>query len=571
MTQIVGYDLYVKDDITGDLTGYSFNIDGQLDANRTADPSALNETISITINPVDDAPYVTGTLAALDSGEEDAGYHIPAADLTSNITDVDGDSLNVLNLSLVDSSQGSFSQHQDGDWHFYPAADFNGTVDFTYQVQDSAGSFVQDSSGNPASLTASFELEAVDDSPFRITPEGGLSDLIADEDSGLISFGLNALDYSPGVGEDDQTLTYTITATPDSAIGTLGYLDADNNNAFVEVFGGDTLTLDQLRSLSLQTAQDGFGDSDFSFSVSDDGSGSGGSVIWTLYGDQAIAQAETTTLQDLNADGIVGVNVTNTLFNPYNPHTNGGVTSNLSRYVYETTGGLLISRTMLESSDGSGGATAGGYTDLRNVSRTNDSWSGPSVVLIDRDDLGLSDQDELAGARLLQTTTAMGGTRASGYELIVKLWDEQHASIVGIESVIFELDGSIRERETFTSTAAINAKEVELRVDLNNNAVVGANIQDVLYDPADYGEMAGIDSRSLYQSSYGIILSNEILTLGNDLRSAMSGDDPDTTIVLLRTDGGDSAYSIPADYSTIRAVAANRDLTSNDHRLLHWL
>ena len=347
------------------------------------------------------------------------------------------------------------------------------------------------------------------------------SSLIADEDSGLISFGLNTLDYSPGVGEGDQTLTYTITATPDPAIGTLGYLDADNNNVFVEVFGGDTLTLGQLRSLSLQTAQDGFGDSDFSFSVSDDGSGSGGSVIWTLYGNQAIAQAETTTLQDLDADGIVGVNVTNTLFNPYD---NGGTTNELSRYVYETTGGLLISRQWLESTDGSGGAMGGGYTDLRNVSRTYDSWSGPSVVLIDRDDLGLSDQDELAGARLLRTTTDMGGTRASGYELIVKLWDEQRASIVGIESVIFELDGSIRERETLTSEVAINAKEVELRVDLNNNSVVGANIQNILYDPFDMGYgMGSNDARSLYQSSTGIILSNETLSTGNDLRNVMGG------------------------------------------------
>ena len=93
MTQVVGYDLYVKDDMTGDLTGYAFNVDGQLDANRTADPSALNESISITINPVNDAPYVTGTLAALESGEEDAEYIVTVADLTANITDVDGDSL----------------------------------------------------------------------------------------------------------------------------------------------------------------------------------------------------------------------------------------------------------------------------------------------------------------------------------------------------------------------------------------------------------------------------------------------------------------------------------------------
>ena len=69
----------------------------------------------------------------------------------------------------------------------------------------------------------------------------------------------------------------------------------------------------------------------------------------------------------------------------------------------------------------------------------------------------------------------------------------------------------------------------------------------MLYDPADYGE---IESTPSLSASYGIILSNETLTLGNDLRSAMSGDDPDTTIVLLRTDGGDSAYSIPAATAT---------------------
>ena len=204
------------------------------------------------------------------------------------------------------------------------------------------------------------------------------------------------------------------------------------------------------------------------------------------------------------------------------------------------------------------------------TSRTYDSWSGPSVVLIDRDDLGLSDQDELAGARLLQTsTTDMGGTRASGYELIVKLWDEQRTSIVGVESVIFELDGSIRERETYTSTAAINAKEVEFRVDLNNNSVVGANIQNVLYDPNNNGAMvgSGVDSRRLYQSSNGIIVSNETLSTGNDLRNATvaAADGITNSIVLLRTDGGDSAYSIPADYSTVKAVAVNRDLTSNNN------
>ena len=126
ITQVVGYDLYVIDDITGDLGGYAFNIDGQLDANRTADPSALSETVSITINPVNDAPYVTGTLA-LNPGEEDTEYSLTVSDLTANITDVDGDFLNILNLNLVDNSQGSLSQNQDGSWTFSPLSDLNGT------------------------------------------------------------------------------------------------------------------------------------------------------------------------------------------------------------------------------------------------------------------------------------------------------------------------------------------------------------------------------------------------------------------------------------------------------------
>ena len=44
----------------------------------------------------------------------------------------------------------------------------------------------------------------------------------------------------------------------------------------------------------------------------------------------------------------------------------------------------------------------------------------------------------------------------------------------------------------------------------------------------------------------------------------MGGGTDNNTIILLRTDGGDSAYSIPADYSTIKAVVANRDLTANN-------
>ena len=174
--------------------------------------------------------------------------------------------------NVIDGSGGDGGEYERNDWiDFYFANDFDlSQIDRNIIVEYVGGGPLQ---GLNAEVTPAFtiaanledssgDFEPLDDNnpPFRISPDGDLPSLIADEDSGLISFGLNTLDYSPGVGEGDQTLTYTITATPDPAIGTIWYLDADNNNVFAEVFGGDTLTLDQLSSLSLQTAQNGFGD-----------------------------------------------------------------------------------------------------------------------------------------------------------------------------------------------------------------------------------------------------------------------------------------------------------------------
>ena len=76
--------------------------------------------------------------------------------------------------------------------------------------------------------------------------------------------------------------------------------------------------------------------------------------------------------------------------------------------------------------------TGGGYTDLRNVPRTTTPGVDPPLFSSTATILA-SVIKTIAGARLLRSTTDMGGTRASGYELIVKLWDEQRTSIVGVE------------------------------------------------------------------------------------------------------------------------------------------
>ena len=115
-------------------------------------------------------------------------------------------------------------------------------------------------------------VEDPNEPPYRVYPSGELASISADEDSGLISMNLSNLEYSPGLGEDDtQTLAYTITSIPNPEIGNLGYLDQNNN--FVEVSAGSSLSIDELRLLHFQTAPDGHGITEFTFTVSDGSSG----------------------------------------------------------------------------------------------------------------------------------------------------------------------------------------------------------------------------------------------------------------------------------------------------------
>ena len=234
---------------------------------------------------------------------------------------------------------------------------------------------------------------------------------------------LAGLEYSPGPNENDQALSYTITTTPDPSIGSIGYLDDDNN--FTIIRAGQSLTIDQLRGLYLQTAQDGYGQTDLSFRVSDNGSSGSADFYWDLFDQSEILKAEAQTLQDLDADGIVGVNVESELFNPYGNRSGQGQ-NDLDRWVYATSNGLLISRQQIPSSDDDN-IVGNQYTDLRNIHYTSDTWSGPGAVLISTDSLDLDlDNVDIVGTRLIRSSVpqvagpAQMGQQATGIHLYVR-------------------------------------------------------------------------------------------------------------------------------------------------------
>ncbi|NOH78647.1 tandem-95 repeat protein [Vibrio sp. RE86] len=108
--------------------------------------------ITLTIHGTNDVPVVTSAVT-LAQGTEDTPVVLKASDLLANATDVDDNShLSVHNLS---ADHGQIVDNHDGTFSFTPDKDYNGQVQFRYDVQDEHGASV--------TTSASMSLAAVND------------------------------------------------------------------------------------------------------------------------------------------------------------------------------------------------------------------------------------------------------------------------------------------------------------------------------------------------------------------------------------------------------------------------
>jgi VCBS repeat-containing protein len=178
----------------------------------TSEDGTATKQIVVTITGTNDAPELTGTQADLADGSEDTPYVVSLADLLTGFTDVDGDLLDVSNLT---ANHGSVVDNGDGTFTITPDDDYNGLVSLSYNVDDGHG-------GSTAA-SQSFELASVNDAATF----SGLDYQYVGENDPVNTVG-GDLDSTDVDGVDDAFIAVTTETASDLGYGTFT-IDASGN------------------------------------------------------------------------------------------------------------------------------------------------------------------------------------------------------------------------------------------------------------------------------------------------------------------------------------------------------
>ncbi|WP_456303375.1 tandem-95 repeat protein [Vibrio mediterranei] len=146
------------------------NFNGEVQLNVTIqdeDGATVDTVINVDVLPINDAP-VSGDLAY--SVDEDGSVTLSQEQLLSQASDVEGDDLTAANLSAGDNA--TVTANEDGSFTIKPDADFNGDIDFSFEISDGTDTIVAnaDLTVNPVNDAAVLE-----DVGYTIQEDGSLT------------------------------------------------------------------------------------------------------------------------------------------------------------------------------------------------------------------------------------------------------------------------------------------------------------------------------------------------------------------------------------------------------------
>ncbi len=230
-------------------------------------------TISITVNPVDDAPVALDDVYSV--GEDTSLTVGFAAGVLANDVEVEGDSLTAVSFSSP--SSGTLTTDVDGSFLFTPDANFSGSVTFTYKANDGSNNSntatvtINVSNPNDSPVAAADSYITDEDTALNIAAPGVLSNdtdgdantlnavLVSDVSNGTLDLDSDgSFDYTPNANfngsdsftykandgtSDSSTVTVTITVNPvnDAPVVSDDSNTTPKNQSFIDnVSGTDT-------------------------------------------------------------------------------------------------------------------------------------------------------------------------------------------------------------------------------------------------------------------------------------------------------------------------------------------
>ncbi|KIP69840.1 hypothetical protein SN11_17985 [Vibrio harveyi] len=446
-------------------------------------------TVSVTVNPVNDAPIANDDSATTD---EDTPVTI---DVLPNDTDVDGDTLTIVNAS-VPAEQGTV-EIVDGKLVFTPAENFNGEATISYTVSDGA---LEDEAEVSVTVNPLNDAPTTENAiPFQVLPED------------FAEYTINLNDAFSDVDDADSELTFAVSG---------------NSNIQVSIFDGIatiTPTADWNGSEELTfTAKDPSGlevSQTVDFTVN---------AVADIVADSADIVEDTPTILDvLDNDSFEGQSPVVTVESGDGP-TNGSVVVNNDGTITYTPNQDYNGADEFTYTVTSGGVTEATTVTL-NVTPVNDK---PAVENTIADQVLPEDFAEYT----IDLNDAFSDVDNSDSELTFSVSGNSNiqVSIVnGIATITPTADWNGSEELTFTATDP-DGESVSQTVDFTINAVA-----DIVADSADIVE----DTPTVLN-----VLGNDTFEGQSPVVSVEAGNGPANGSVVVNNDGT-ITYTPDQDYN----------------------
>jgi len=203
------------DAANGVLSGTPFDgTVGSIDIKVTATDShgaQVSDFVTITVNPVNDAPALTGTGAVLPLGSDDTPYTFSAANLLVGYTDEEGNT--PITVSNVTVDHGTLTNNGDGTYTVTSVQNYYGPVTINYMVSDSLGASAAASQSfrlnhAPTGTATATLAAAIEDTPYTVVASSLLAGF-SDVDGDALS--VSGLTANHGAVVDNGNGSFTVT------------------------------------------------------------------------------------------------------------------------------------------------------------------------------------------------------------------------------------------------------------------------------------------------------------------------------------------------------------------------